>query len=111
MPRATTRHFLRQALQFAGLGATALLLAACGKKEAPPAAGARVTPPAKVYTVGPDAAYAPFESQNVRGEIVGFDIDILKAIAAKAGFEVKFINTPWEGIFNVLAQGDRDLVT
>jgi polar amino acid transport system substrate-binding protein len=34
----------------------------------------------------------------------------VKAIAAKAGFEVKFINTPWEGIFNALAQGDRDLV-
>jgi polar amino acid transport system substrate-binding protein len=24
--------------------------------------------------------------------------------------EVKFVNTPWEGIFNALGQGDRDLV-
>jgi polar amino acid transport system substrate-binding protein len=64
----------------------------------------------KVYTVGTDAAYAPFESQNEKGEIVGFDIEVVQAIAAKAGFEVKFINTPWEGIFNSLGQGDRDMI-
>jgi polar amino acid transport system substrate-binding protein len=38
-----------------------------------------------VLVVGTDAAYAPFESQNEKGEIVGFDIDIVKAVAQKAG--------------------------
>jgi polar amino acid transport system substrate-binding protein len=109
--RITTRQFL----QGAGLLAAGLLLAACGKKEeAPPApapvASAPAPAPAKVYAVGTDAAYAPFESQNEKGEIVGFDIDVVKAVAAKAGIEVKFVNTPWEGIFNALGQGDRDLV-
>jgi polar amino acid transport system substrate-binding protein len=106
--RITTRQFLQTA---------GLLLAACGKKEAPPApAPAAAAPasapaaPAKVYVVGTDAAYAPFESQNEKGEIVGFDIDVVKAVAAKAGIEVKFVNTPWEGIFNALGQGDRDMV-
>lgn len=65
---------------------------------------------AKVYQVGTDAAYAPFESQNEKKEIVGFDVEILKAVAAKAGFEVKFINTPWEGLFSTLASGERDIV-
>ena len=60
--------------------------------------------------VGTDAAYAPFESQNDKGVIVGFDIDVVKAVAQKAGIEVKFVNTPWEGIFNNLNQGDRDLL-
>ena len=67
-------------------------------------------PPAKVYVVGTDAAYAPFESQNEKGEIVGFDVDVVNAVAKEAGIEVKFVNTPWEGIFNSLAQGDRDMV-
>jgi polar amino acid transport system substrate-binding protein len=84
---------------------TAVVLAACGKAETPSAPSA-----ARVYVVGTDAAYAPFESQNEKGEIVGFDIDIVRAIAAKAGIEVKFVNTPWEGIFNALNQGDRDLL-
>ena len=111
--RTSTRQFL----QSAGLLAAGLLLAACGKKEAPPApAPAAAAPasapaaPARVYVVGTDAAYAPFESQNEKGEIVGFDIDVVKAVAAKAGIEVKFVNTPWEGIFNALGQGDRDMV-
>ncbi len=104
----TTRRFL----QLAGLAAVAFTLAACGKKEepAPAPAAAPAPPPAKVYVVGTDAAYAPFESQNEKGEIVGFDIEVVQAIAAKAGIEVKFVNTPWEGIFNTLAQGDRDLI-
>lgn len=108
MNKLNTRTFL----QSAGLVAVALILAACGKKEAPApvAAPAPAPAPAKVYVVGTDAAYAPFESQNEKGEIVGFDIDVVKAVAAKAGIEVKFVNTPWEGIFNTLNQGDRDLL-
>ncbi len=112
MTNLSTRRFI----QLAALSAAGLLLAACGKKEAPPApaaapvASAPAPAPAKVYVVGTDAAYAPFESQNEKGEIVGFDIDVLKAVAAKAGIEVKFVNTPWEGIFNALGQGDRDMI-
>ncbi len=112
MTMLSTRRFL----QIAGLAAAGLLLAACGKKEPPPAptpapvASAPAPAPVKVYVVGTDAAYAPFESQNEKGEIVGFDMEIIKAVAAKAGFEVKLVNTPWEGIFNALGQGDRDMV-
>ncbi|MBE9608552.1 basic amino acid ABC transporter substrate-binding protein [Chitinilyticum piscinae] len=65
---------------------------------------------AKVYQVGTDAAYAPFESVNEKKEIVGFDMDVLNAVAAKAGIQVKFVNTPWEGIFATLANGERDIV-
>ena len=104
----------RRFLNTSGLLLAGVLLAACGKKEEPPApapvASAPAPAPAKVYVVGTDAAYAPFESQNEKGEIVGFDIDVVSAIAAKAGIQVKFVNTPWEGIFNALGQGDRDLV-
>ena len=109
----TTRRFIQTAATLCA----GFFLVACGKKEPPPPAAA-VAPapvasapaPARVYVVGTDAAYAPFESQNEKGEIVGFDIDVVKAIAAKAGIEVKFVNTPWEGIFNALNQGDRDLL-
>ena len=95
------------------VGALALLvgaLAACGKQDTPASAAGASAAATRVYSVGTDAAYAPFESQNEKGEIVGFDIDIVRAVAAKAGLEVKFVNTPWEGIFNALKQGDRDLL-
>ena len=113
MPSITTRHFI----QTAGTLLAGLVLVACGKQQPPtPAASAPATaasapaPAAKVYVVGTDAAYAPFESQNEKAEIVGFDIEMAKAVAQKAGMDVKFLNTPWEGIFNSLNQGDRDLL-
>jgi polar amino acid transport system substrate-binding protein len=61
-------------------------------------------------TVGTDPTYAPFEFQNEKGDIVGFDMDVTTAAAKKAGLEVKFVSTPWEGAFNALAQGDRDVL-
>ncbi len=97
--------------------ASSVIIAGCSKtpepaKPAAPVAPAAVAPApaAKVYVVGTDAAYAPFESQVPGGEIVGFDIDVVKAVAAKAGMEVKFVNTPWEGIFKTLDTGERDMV-
>ncbi|MBM5569967.1 MULTISPECIES: basic amino acid ABC transporter substrate-binding protein [Deefgea] len=65
---------------------------------------------AKTYQVATDAAYAPFESLNNKKEVVGFSVDILEAIAKKSGMTIKFINTPWEGIFATLSTGDRDMV-
>jgi polar amino acid transport system substrate-binding protein len=115
----TPRTFLKAA----ALLASGFLLAACGKKAeapapAPAAAPASVAaasappapPPVKEYVVGTDAAYAPFESQNEKKEIVGFSVDLLNAVADKGGFKVKYVNTPWEGIFKTLDQGDRDLL-
>ena len=112
---SSTRRFLKT------LGGLCLggLLVACGKQEPPPAAPAPAAAPpvasapapepapAKVYAVGTDAAYAPFELQNEQGEVIGFTVDVLSAAAAKAGIQIKFINTPWEGIFNSLAGGER----
>lgn len=105
----------RRRLMAIGLAAgTTWTLAACSEKK-PAATTAAPTPAAaalagRVYVVGTDAAYAPFESQGPGGDIVGFDMDLLNAIAAKAGISLKFVNTPWEGIFNTLANGERDLV-
>jgi polar amino acid transport system substrate-binding protein len=106
----------RRAALAAAFAAT--LLAACGKKETPapaptPAPAAQAPAPAptpKVYTVGTDAAYAPFESMSSDGKVQGFTVDVLTAVAAKGGFEVKFVNTPWEGIFKTLDSGERDIV-
>jgi polar amino acid transport system substrate-binding protein len=90
-------------------------LSACSKQEAAPGAAPAAAAPAapaapKVYVVGTDAAYAPFESVAPGGAIEGFDVDVVKAVAAKAGIEVKLINTPWEGIFKTLDTGERDMV-
>lgn len=60
--------------------------------------------------VGTEAAFPPFEFKDEAGNIVGFDMDLLDAIAAEVGFEVEYVDTPFDGIFVALQTGDFDAV-
>jgi polar amino acid transport system substrate-binding protein len=61
--------------------------------------------------VGTDAAYPPFENIDPdTGDIVGFDIDLMSEIAKEGGFEVEYVNVPWDGIFVGLKNGDYDAI-
>ena len=64
----------------------------------------------KELIVGSSATYRPFAYESPSKEIVGYDVDMIKAIAQKAGLQIKIINTPWTGIFASLNNGDVDLV-
>lgn len=57
---------------------------------------------------GTDAIYAPMESMDENGEIVGIDIDIVKAIADEVGVEVEFKNIGWEPLFPAVDSGEVD---
>ena len=60
--------------------------------------------------VGSSATYRPFAYENPAKEIVGYDVDMINAIAQKAGLKIKIVNTPWTGIFAALNNGDVDLI-
>lgn len=64
----------------------------------------------KTYKVGTDAAYAPFESVDPSGKVVGFDMDVLNAIGKAEGFNVEFVNTAWDGIIPSLTTNKNDIV-
>ena len=64
----------------------------------------------KELVVGSSATYRPFAYENPNKEIVGYDVDIIKAVAQKAGLSIKIVNTPWTGIFASLNNGDVDLI-
>jgi len=63
-----------------------------------------------VITIASDATWPPMEFLNDNKEIVGFDVDLLNAAAQAGGFEVKIVNTAWDGIFAGLANGNYDAV-
>lgn len=86
-----------------------LALTSCTKK-AEKTLGVSTQETKTEFVVGSDAAYAPFESETADKKVVGFDIDILRAISEKAGIKIRVINTPWEGLFNQLETGDRDIL-
>jgi glutamine transport system substrate-binding protein len=58
--------------------------------------------------VATDAAYAPFEYMD-KGEIVGFDIELLAAVMEEAGIEYEVENTGWEALFAALDSKTVDL--
>jgi polar amino acid transport system substrate-binding protein len=65
--------------------------------------------------VGLEAGYQPFEMQDAKGNIVGFDVDMAyemgKAIFGEGGEKkVKIINTAWEGIIPALMTHKFDII-
>ena len=67
-------------------------------------------PKSNKIVVATDATWPPMEYVDENKEMVGFDIDLMKAIAKEAGFEVEFKNVAWDGIFAGLAAGEYDAV-
>ncbi len=61
-------------------------------------------------TVATDATWPPMEMVNENKEIVGYDIDFLKAVAEEGGFNVEFKNVAWDGIFAGIATGKYDAI-
>ena len=59
---------------------------------------------------GSDCTYPPMEMLDANKQIVGFDIDMIHAVAKAAGFEAVVKNTAWDGIFAGLTAGDYDAV-
>ena len=60
--------------------------------------------------VASSATYAPFAFENKEKQIVGFDIDIVNAIAKQQGMKLRIVNTPFTSIFASLNNGDVDFV-
>ncbi|WP_053058166.1 basic amino acid ABC transporter substrate-binding protein [Rubrobacter aplysinae] len=58
-------------------------------------------------TVASNIAYPPFEF-NEGGEPTGFDIDLMRAVAERAGYEVNFQNVRFDGIVQGLSSGQYD---
>ena len=60
--------------------------------------------------IGTDATYAPFESQDAGGKIIGFDIDIGNAVCAEVKLKCEFSNQDWDGIIPALQSNKIDAI-
>ncbi len=60
--------------------------------------------------VGTEPTFPPFEMQDSQtGAIIGFDIDMIKAIAKDQGFEVEVRNLGFDGLVPALQTGNIDI--
>lgn len=62
-----------------------------------------------VITVGNSPDYPPFESIGDNGERVGFDVDLLKAIADKMGVKINWITMDFSAIVTAVLSGQVDM--
>ncbi|MFD1427286.1 polar amino acid transport system substrate-binding protein [Kroppenstedtia sanguinis] len=60
------------------------------------------------FKVGTDAQYPPFEKQEGDGELTGFDMEIIKAIAKAEGMKVSVKHTGWDPLFEAVKRGKLD---
>ncbi|GIK74880.1 MAG: basic amino acid ABC transporter substrate-binding protein [Chloroflexota bacterium] len=60
-----------------------------------------------IITVGIDPAFEPFVFTQ-EGRLAGFDVDLLNAMAAEAEFEVAYVVSSFDEIFDGLQQGRYD---
>lgn len=61
------------------------------------------------YVVGTSADFPPFEYVQ-SGEFMGFDIDLIKAIAAEMGFEIEIRDMSFDSLIAALVSGNLDIV-
>ena len=62
-------------------------------------------------TVGANIGNVPWEFQDETGAFVGFEIDLVAAIAERLGAEIETVNIPFNGLFSAVQSGRIDIAT
>jgi polar amino acid transport system substrate-binding protein len=57
-----------------------------------------------------EAGYMPFEMRDKKGRIVGFDVDMAKAMSKAMGVKLDLRNTAWDGIIPALLTAKCDII-
>lgn len=109
LARATARPVRRLALALLALG-----LAACstggGASGGPRAARIDQIVARGTLRAGLTADQPPLNMRNRSGELVGMEVDLLRALAASMELELEFVEKPFADLLPALEKGEVDLV-
>jgi ABC-type amino acid transport substrate-binding protein len=62
------------------------------------------------YVVGTEAQFPPFEIVDSKGNVIGFDVDLMNAIAEDQGFKVEYLDQDFAGLIPALQTGNVDII-
>lgn len=68
-----------------------------------------VSAAAATYKVASDTTWPPFEWQAGGGQLVGFDLDVMRLIAILEGYDVEIVSYSWDIIFIDVGNGRVDI--
>lgn len=95
----TRSHFIKHLLT--GFAAT-VILSACDNSASNTTStsqgNSQTATAGKTIKVATEPAFPPFESKSSSNELVGFDIDLIKAAGQAAGLTIEFQSLPFDGI-------------
>ena len=106
MMRMTRAAFLKSAVL--GVAMAGLIVSCGGGGESSDSAEAPAGGGDSVLSVGTEPGFPPFESVSASGDIEGFDIDLMNAIAEKSGKTIEFQSLPFDGLIPALQSGSID---
>lgn len=89
---------------------TLVTLTACGKKEDSSTDSWKTIEKDKKVTIGLDDTFVPMGFKDEDGNIVGFDVDLAKAVFKEYGIKADFQPIDWSMKENELANGTIDLI-
>lgn len=64
----------------------------------------------QALTIATEGAFPPWNSVDTSGEVIGFDIDVGKAICERANLDCTFVTQAWDGIIPALNVGKFDAI-
>lgn len=88
---------LKKIIILVSIMALSTLLAACGKDK-----------DSKVYSIATDTTFAPFEFEDVEGNFVGIDMELIEEIAKDQGFEYEINALGFDAAVTALEAGQAD---
>lgn len=88
------------------IAVVALLLAACA--PAAPATRLDAVKKAGKLVVGTSPDYPPFESKDASGNFIGFDVELMNAVAEKMGVTVEWTDMPFDSLVAAVQTGKLD---
>lgn len=63
-----------------------------------------------VYKVAMEPTFPPFDTVNENGELDGFDVDLMNAIAKDQGFEIEWTELGFDGLIPALESKQIDII-
>jgi len=63
-----------------------------------------------VLKVGTESTYPPFEFRDKNNNLVGFDIDLMEAIAKRIGKKIEWVDMPFDSLIPALLAGKIDII-
>ena len=106
---------LKKFLAMGLMSVMVLSLAACGGStdtDSEAADGDSESGEVTTYTAVTEATFPPFDTVDEEtGEIIGFDMDLMNAIAEDQGFAVEYVDMEFDSLIPALQAGNGDIIT